>query len=423
MTACEEANYALSLGIDLIISDHHLAGERIPQARAVVNPKFEMEKYPGGELAGVGVVFKIAQALYRRLSLDESELEEHLDLVALGTAADVVPVTKENRILCKFGLEQIAKSNKPGLKALIIKAGLQGKQIGTSQVVFGLAPRLNAVGRLGDAIHSMRLLVTKDESEACQIAQFLDTENQRRRSLDERTQKEALDMVTASVNLEKEKAIVMASNDWHQGILGIVAARLAENFYRPTILVTFDQEEGKGSGRSIPGFDLFAALRECRDYLVSFGGHRQAAGMNITRDRFDEFKKKFLAVSEEKLSENDLIPRQHIDAELSLDEIDEKLVESIELLAPFGPGNMRPVFATNKLFRADFPGIVGNNHLKLRVSQEKAEYDAIGFSLGEWAKPIATHNGTFDLAYVLENNIWNGRSRIQLRIKDVKLSN
>lgn len=422
MTAVEEADYAKGLGLDLIITDHHLAGDNIPRAYAIINPKFQQSEYPGGELAGVGVAFKIVQALYRKLDLDESGLEEHLDLVALGTSADVVPLTGENRILCKFGLEQIAKTTKPGLKALINSAGLQGRPIGTAQVVFMLAPRLNAVGRLGDAVSSIKLLVTKNENEAFQIAGFLESENSKRRKLDERTQKEAEELIERTVNLSQDKAVILSRPDWHPGILGIVAARIAESYYRPTILVTFDQSEGKGSGRSIPGFDLFAALKECERCLEKFGGHRQAVGLTVRPAKFEEFRHNFLQIASERLSEQDLIPRQQIDAELELKEIDQGLLESIELLTPFGPGNMRPVFASRKISKADFPGIVGNNHLKLRVAQSGTEFDAIGFSLGQWAKPIATNAGTFDLAYVLENNSWNGQTNIQLRIKDVRFS-
>lgn len=422
MTAVEEADYAKKLGIDLIISDHHLAGDDIPEAYAIINPKYRMEEYPGGELAGVGVAFKIVQALYRKLGLDETELEEHLDLVALGTSADVVPLTGENRIFCKFGLVQIAKSYKPGLKALISLAGLQGKPIGTAQVVFMLAPRLNAVGRLGDAISSIKLLVTKNEEEAFQIAGFLEAENSRRRALDERTQREAEELLQKSGDLGQHKAIVLSKPDWHPGVLGIVAARLAENHYRPTILVGFDQQDGKGSGRSIPGFDLFGALKECSHLLERFGGHRQAAGLSVSAAKFGDFKEAFLKVTEARLTEQELTPRQPIEAELELKDVNPDLLEALELLAPFGPGNMRPVFVSRKVNKADFPGIVGNNHLKLRVTQAAAEFDAIGFSLGNWAKPIATNPGAIDLAYVLETNTWNGQTNIQLRIKDLKFS-
>lgn len=422
MTAVEEAEYAGQAGIDLIISDHHLAGDRIPRVFAILNPKYGMEDYPGGELSGVGVVFKMAQALYRSLDLNESELEEHLDLVALGTTADIVPLTKENRIFCKYGLEQIAKSSKPGLKALISSAGLSGKPIGTAQVVFILAPRLNAVGRLGDGIPSIRLLVTRDEKETYQIAGFLEAENKRRRSLDEKTHFEALELVSRSVDLVQEKAIVLAKPDWHSGILGIVASRLVEKFYKPTILVSFEQEQGKGSGRSIPSFNLFEALKECKEHLDGYGGHRQAVGINVSKAKFEDFKNAFVKVAGERLSQADLVPRQTIDAELDLQEISLPLIESLELLAPFGPGNMRPVFLTKRLSKADFPGIVGNNHLKLRVAQQETEYEAIGFSLGSWAKSIATSPQTFDLAYVVEANFWNNQTRVQLRIKDIKFS-
>ena len=240
--------------------------------------------------------------------------------------------------------------------------------------------------------------------------------------MDERTQREAEGLVKEGLDLNKEKAIVLASEGWHPGVLGIVAARLAESFYRPTILVSFDREEGKGSGRSIPGFDLFAALKESSHHLESFGGHRQAAGLTVSRPNFENFKRAFLQAAEKYLNQDDLIRRQTVEAEIELQEIDLSLIESLELLAPFGPGNMRPVFMTKNLSKADFPGIVGNNHLKLRVSKQDCQQDAIGFDFGHWAKSIAVNPGTFDLAYVLENNPWNGRDRIQLRIKDIRFS-
>ncbi|MCI0530697.1 MAG: single-stranded-DNA-specific exonuclease RecJ [candidate division Zixibacteria bacterium] len=420
ITACDEAEYSQKKGIDLIITDHHLPGQRIPAAYAIINPKFEIKGYPGGEISGVGVAFKLIQAVYRRLEMDESELYLHLDLVALGTSADLVDITGENRIFCKFGLEQIATSTKPGIRALANSAGLEGNQIGTAQVVFGLAPRLNAVGRLGDANLAIKLLVTQDYEQARAIAVLLETENKKRRVLDEKVEAEAAFLLSQNP-AETSKAIVLASDEWHPGILGIVAARLAERMHRPTVLISFTENEGKGSARSIPGFDIYSALSACKEHLDGFGGHRQAAGVNISRARFDSFRQVFLQVAEERLSAADLTPRQTIDSLLDFQSISEELIESLELLAPFGPGNMRPVLASENLSKADNPGIVGKNHLKLKVAQKDKEFDAIGFTFGDWARPLAMNSQGFDMAYVAEKSVWKGKSRIQLRIKDIRI--
>jgi single-stranded-DNA-specific exonuclease len=422
ITAVDEVAFAKSRGIDTIVTDHHEPKEILPVASAIINPKVVGNEYLGGELSGVGVAFKFAQAVYRRLGQDESELEEHLDLVALGTAADIVPLVGENRILTKFGMTQIARTTKPGLKSLIFVSGILGQKIGTGQVVFILAPRINAVGRLGDADLAIKLLTTKDESKAAEIARLLDEENQRRKSIDETTLKEALDMIEQNVDLESDKAIVLASSGWHQGVIGIVASRLVERFHRPTIMIAIEGSEGKGSARSIPGFHLYEALRECEDYLAKYGGHKYAAGLSILSEKVQPFREKFKKVSDKKLTDDDLVPRLLVDAELDTKQINPELVQMLDLFAPFGPQNMRPVFMTRNLQVWGEPHVVGNNHLRLRVKKGGAVLDCIGFGMGDMVKLLCMKGISIDLAYVVETNYWNGTYKIQLRIKDLRIS-
>jgi single-stranded-DNA-specific exonuclease len=422
ITAVEEVGFAKRKGIDTIITDHHEPKEVLPHACAIINPKTIEGEYPGGELSGVGVAFKFAQAIYRRLGQDESDLEEHLDLVALGTTADIVPLVGENRIFTKFGMVQIAKTTKPGLKSLIFVSGILGQKIGTGQVVFILAPRINAIGRLGDADLAIKLLTTKDESLAAEMARILDEENLRRKSIDETTLKEALDLIEQDVDLVNDKAIVLASSGWHQGVIGIVASRLVERFHRPTIMIAIDGDEGKGSARSIPGFHLYEALRECEEYLSKYGGHKYAAGLSILPEKILPFREKFKQVSDKKITMDDLIPRLLIDSELELEQINPELVGVLDIFAPFGPQNMRPVFMTRNLHVWGEPYVVGNNHLRVRVKKGGPVFDCIGFGMGDMMKPLSMKGIRIDLAYVVEPNFWNDTYKIQLRIKDLRIA-
>jgi single-stranded-DNA-specific exonuclease len=421
INAVKEVDFAQKKGIDCIITDHHEPAEVLPDAWAIINPKQEGETYKGKELSGVGVAFKLAQAIYRKLGQDEKELEDHLDLVALGTAADIVPLLGENRILTRYGLLQVAKTSKPGLKSLIFISGLMGREIGTGQVVFILAPRINAVGRLGDAERAIKLLTTRDEKLASEISRVLDEENRKRKKIDEGTLEQALELIQKEVDLKNDKAIILASAGWHQGVIGIVASRVAEKFYRPTVMISIDGEEGKGSARSIPGFHLFEALKECEDCLLKYGGHKYAAGLSISSKEIESFKEKFKLVSARIIKDEDLIPRLTVDAELELEEIQDGLISALELFAPFGPGNLKPVFVTRGLELADDAYVVGKNHLRLRVKKNGIIMDAIGFNLGDFAKPLAMRGTKIDLAYVLELNVWNGNSKIQMRLKDLQM--
>lgn len=420
ITAVEEVAYALSVGIECLITDHHETGDKLPQSVAIVNPKQKDCPYDKAELSGVGVAFKVAQALYRKLGQDESALEEHLDLVALGTSADIVPLLGENRTLTRFGYRQIARTTKPGLKSLAFVSGLMGKEIATGQVVFVLAPRINAIGRLGDARPAVKLLTTKDEKLASKIARDLDNENKTRKSIDEKTLKEALAMIETECDLENDKAIVLASEGWHLGVIGIVASRLVERYHLPTILIAVDKGEGKGSARSIPGFHLCDALKTCEETLIRYGGHKYAAGLTIKPENIKKFKELMLIASTNMLTSEDVVSKMFIDGEIELSIIDNKFLDYLEMFSPFGPMNMRPIFLTRNLEVVGHPYLVGKNHLKMKVRKGDGIFDVIGFGFGDLVRPLAMRAGTIDMTYVIEYNNWNGVSRIQLRVKDIK---
>ncbi len=420
ITAAEEVEFAKSQGIECIITDHHEIGDVLPDAVSIVNPKQDECPYDAAELSGVGVAFKLAQGLYSKLGQDLSELERHLDLVALGTSADIVPLTGENRTLTRYGFQQIVRTTKPGLKSLTFVSGLMGKEIGTGQVVFVLAPRINAIGRLGDAMQAIRMLTTRDEQLAARIARQLDSENRRRKSIDEATLNEALEQIEEICDLENDRAIVLSSEGWHQGVIGIVASRLVEKFHLPTVLIAVDNDEGKGSARSIPGFHLYEALRRCDDTLIRYGGHKYAAGLTILPQNIESFRRKMIAVSGEMLTDEDLVPKLFVDAEIELDQIDDGFVHVLEEFSPFGPMNTRPIFLTRNLEVVGQPYKVGKNHLKMRVRKGETVLDVIGFGFGDMVRPLSMRAGTIDMAYVIEFNHWNGVARIQLRVKDIR---
>lgn len=420
ITAAQEVEFAKAHGIECIITDHHEPGDRIPDAVAIVNPKQHGCPYKAAELAGVGVAYKVAHALYRKLGQDTSEVEEHLDLVALGTSADIVPLLGENRTLTRFGFRQIVRTTKPGLKSLIFVSGLMGKDIGTGQVVFVLAPRINAIGRLGDAEQAVKLLTTRDERVASQIARKLDSENKRRKNIDEATLNEALAMMDDICDMENDRAIVLSSEGWHQGVIGIVASRLVERFHLPTVLIAIDNGEGKGSARSIPGFHLTEALKQCEHTLIRYGGHKYAAGLTILPENVTEFRRLLIDVSNNLLTDDDLIPKLHIDSEIELGQISGEFIDTLEMFSPFGPMNMRPIFLTRNLEVLGSPYQVGKNHLKMKVRKGDKIFDVIGFGFGDLVRPLSMRAGTIDMAYVVEYNHWNGVTRIQLRVKDIK---
>jgi len=422
ITGIDSVRYAQARGLDCIITDHHEPGEEIPDAVAVVDPKLMDEDTPFRELAGVGVAYKLADALYEKLGEDKTFLHEHLDLVGLGTVADIVPLTGENRILAKFGLRTLERTSKPGLKALMQVAGLWGSELSSWHIVFVLAPRLNAVGRVSDPTIAFKLLVSRSHQEAMELAHLLEEENRRRKELDERIFAEAVENAEKTMR-PGDRALVLVSDNWHLGVIGIVASRLVEKYYRPVVLISTIDGVGKGSARSIPGFHLLDAIRDSGDLLTKFGGHKYAAGLCIENDKIEEFRARFLEYAAQHLSDEDLIPQLSIDAKINPDEIDLNLIKWLDLFAPYGPDNMRPVFLIENAQLANEPKIVGTNHLRFRIKNSHGTLDTIGFGFGEYRDPISMRTRPLNLAVVVEKNTYFGEPEVQLRIKDIKLGN
>lgn len=422
ITAVEAIEYAKSKGMDVIVTDHHEPGPEIPDTVAILNPKQPGDTYPEKELAGIGVGFKLCQGLCRRMGQDENELYEHLDLVAVGSIADIVPLLGENRIFARVGLEKLKTSRKPGIMALIELAGLSEKKLGSADVVFSMAPRINAVGRMGDALRGVELFLTDDMGQAMRLAQVLDQENRSRREVDNQTLQEARRMIEDTVDLENRWSIVIHSHNWHPGVLGIVASRIVEEYYRPTVLITFDGDgEGKGSARSIQNFHLYEALKSCGHCLDVFGGHKYAAGLQLKQPDLEEFIEAFDRAAHDKLTLEDLTPEIMVDLEVSLEQADYDLLHCMQMFQPYGPGNPKPVLVANALSVVGYPRIVGNNHLKMRVRHDGRQIDAIGFHLADKLKEINTARDKISMAFVLEENDWNNMRHLQANIKDIKV--
>jgi len=420
ITGHEQIDYANNKGIDVIVTDHHEPGPTLPNAVAVVDPKRHDSTYPFQQLAGVGVAYKVAQALLLRLGIDESILENFIELVAIGTSADIVPLIDENRIFVKNGLQRLNDCENAGLKSLIKAAGLTGKEIGTGQIVFVIAPRINAVGRMGDAQRAVELLTTDDVDQATAIASILEEENQNRKNVDESAYYEAIDLVESFFDKESTHSIILHKEGWHTGVIGIVASRVGEKYYRPTILISVEDGIGKGSARSISGFDLYNVLKECEDLFIGFGGHKYAAGLTIEEDNIPEFKRRFEEIASKTLNPEDMVPTLKIEAELMLDDIDEKFVRLLKKLAPFGPQNMRPIFFSRNLQIVGTPMIVGRNHLKFKVRQTDKVFDVIAFNMGDLLYRLTPGEANLDMTYVVEENEYMGRKSIQLRAKDLR---
>jgi single-stranded-DNA-specific exonuclease len=420
ITGIEEIRLARSLGIEVIVSDHHEQGKELPEAAAILNPKRNDCTYPFKELAGVGVAFKLIQAMCRRLGLEDETFRKYIDLVALGSAADIVPLVDENRILVKLGMERLNRLERYGIRALAETSGLLGKPIGTGQVVFILAPRINAVGRLGDAQRAVQLLISESEDESRTLAQVLEAENRNRKNLDDMTFQEAKELIETGGRLSSARTLVLSKEGWHPGVIGIVASRIVEQYCRPTVMIALDGEVGKGSARSIASFDIHSALKQCEDLLTSFGGHRHAAGLLIHRDRIEEFRERFDRIASEHIGEDDLTQRIWVDAEVTLPDINAKFVRLLNGFAPFGPQNMRPVFLARNLNVVGSPRVVGRNHLKFKVRQGGEVHDAIGFDLGGLIYRLSPGDANLDMVFVVEENHWNDETRTQLRVKDLR---
>ena len=415
ITAVQAVANARNAGIDVIVTDHHLPGDELPPANAVVDPRRPDCKSEDKNLCGSGVAFKLAQALVQLLGLSPNLPLHFLDYVALATIADVVPLVGENRILARYGLKMLADSRWVGLRALVEAAGLARRPLRAAHVGFIIAPRLNAAGRIGDANDGLRLLLTEDPKEAAALARELETINARRQEMDQMILDEAIEVVERTLN-PSDAAIVLAADTWHPGVIGIVASRLVERYGRPTFLVGWEPggELGRGSGRSIAGFDLHGALHRVGAHLEKYGGHTMAAGFTIRRDRFDDFRIAFLGVAGELLTPEDLAPSQRIDLELPLDAVSAELERLMRHLEPCGAGNPAPVFGVRNA-RAVGARRVGTNHLRFTLDDGKALLPAIGF---RWADAVPEDwlTNPLDVAFRLERDDWQGRVTIQARV-------
>jgi len=415
ITAVPAVSAARQAGIDVIVTDHHLPGDELPPANAVIDPRRPDCTSEDKNLCGTGVAFKLAQALVEVLGLSPNLPLHFLDYVALATIADVVPLVGENRILVRYGLKKMADTRWVGLRALIDTAGLGGKPLRGAHIGFILAPRLNAAGRIGDANDGLRLLLTENPQEAAALARELETTNARRQEMDQLILDEAIELVEKTL-APTDAAIVLANETWHPGVIGIVASRLVERYGRPTFLVGWDESGafGRGSGRSIAGFDLHAALHRVGAHLEKYGGHTMAAGFTVKRERFDGFRGAFLEVAGELLTPEDLAPSQRVDLELPLASVNSELERLIRHLEPCGAGNPAPVFGVRNA-RAVGARRVGTNHLRFTLDDGSAVLPAIGF---RWADAVPEDwlTNPLDVAFRLERDDWQGRVSIQARV-------
>jgi len=422
ITAVEEITHANTLGMDTIVCDHHQPKEEIPDAYAVLDPLKPGCNYPFKYLSGAGVAFKLARAVADRFGRKEMVFD-YLDLVALAGAADIVPLVDENRVLVMEGIARINNKPRPGIKALIESARMQPGNLSAGQIVFTIAPRINAVGRLGDANRAVDLFISKEEEEAKSLASVLEDENFERRKIDEMTFSHALELVEKNINLNEELGIVLHGENWHPGVIGIVASRMVEKFYRPSVMLTTIDGVAKGSARSIRGFNIYEALESCDDLLIQFGGHEAAAGLALEINKVGEFRRRFNTILKQSLTEDDILPEITLDAQISLTEITPKFVRILDQFAPFGPQNMRPVFLAENVVVVNTPRIVGVNHLMACFKQNGSDkvFDAIGFNLGVFVDKIDKDENLMDIVFTIEKILKDGKSYPQLRIKDIRI--
>lgn len=421
IVAHEAVAAAAGAGIDVIVTDHHTPGPLLPAAVAVVNPNRVDCGYPDKGLAGVGVAYKVCCALAAEVGFPVERLSCFLDLVAVATIADLAPLTAENRALVRWGLSILPDSPNPGIRALLVTTGLAGRgEISAGQVGYVLAPRINAVGRMGEALRGVELLLTDDPAEARRIAATLEEDNRWRREVDGQTLREALAMLETNYDPDRDRGVVLASERWHPGVIGIVASRVVEQIHRPTVMVAVGPEEGKGSARSIPGFHLYEAMRACSGHLLRFGGHKAAAGCSLLPGKLEEFRAAFDAEARARLTADQLIPEVRVDLEVSLGEMDAELYRLLKHAAPFGMGNPTPVFAARGLRVAGSPRVVGSKHLRMTLAAADARLEAIGFGMGERIAEVGAPGATIDVAFKLDENSWKGRTELQAKLLDIR---
>ncbi|GAA0872604.1 single-stranded-DNA-specific exonuclease RecJ [Gangjinia marincola] len=415
--AIDKVAYAEEKQIDFIICDHHRPGEHLPKAVAVLDPKRKDCTYPYEELCGCGVGFKLIQALAQHQDVPVEALTEYLDLVATAIGADIVPITGENRILAYHGLEVINKNPRPGIAAMT--APLK-KELTITDVVFIIAPRINAAGRIKHGQNAVNLLTENDPNVAIAFAEEIETFNLDRRSLDKQITAEALAQIT-TLKEEDRMTSVVYDKSWHKGVIGIVASRLIETYYRPTLVFTKSGNKLAASARSVRGYDVYEALEACQEHIEQFGGHKYAAGLTLAEANYGAFKQKFEEVVSGNIDPKLLVPEISIDAEIKLRDLTPKFYRILKQFAPFGPGNMRPTFMVSKAQDTGYGKTVGqtNDHLKLTLTQDKVRIGAIGFNLGD-KEDLIKDKQCFSAAFTLDENEWNGNVTLQLKLKDIK---
>lgn len=416
ISGVEEVEYANSLGIETIVTDHHEPGEILPNAIAVVDAKRKDNVYPFNQLAGVGVVFKLIQAISQRLNLEEKEYLKYLDLVCVGTISDIVPLVDENRVIAKLGLKLVEVTKNIGLKTLLEVSGY--KQIDSTTISFGIAPRINACGRMGHEQEALKLFLTEDANEAKEIALRLNEYNKERQEIEKRIFEEAVQDIE---NTDKEKdVIVLGKENWHHGVIGIVSSKITDLYFKPSILICFEEKVGKGSGRSVPGFDLYEALSNCNNHISRFGGHSMAVGITVEKDEFEDFKKDF-----EEYAQNsnirDIIPIIEIDETVNLKDINIRDIAELKLLEPFGEANKTPLFLCKNLKIHSIRALSEGKHLKLSLRDDNFWLDAIGFNQGHLTEEYRIGDKV-DVVGTLEINQYNGRQSIQINLKDIRKS-
>ena len=416
ITAVEEVNYAKSIGLDMCITDHHECADKLPEAVCIVNPK-QKDDETFSMLAGVGVAFKCITALAQKYNMPKDSYLKYLDIVAVGTISDIVPLVDENRIISKYGLEMMKETKNLGLKSLLNIINF--KSIDSTMVSFGMAPRINACGRMGHQEEALNLLLSKEENEVKELTQKINEYNKTRQEIEKNIYNEAVEQIEKE-GLDTQNTIVVSGKGWHHGVIGIVSSKITELYFKPSILLCEEDGECKGSGRSIPGFDLHEALMECNDTIDKFGGHAMAVGINIKKEKVEEFKEEFEKIAKEKEVDK-IIPILNLDAEIKLDDVNKEMVDSLKELEPFGEANKMPIFAFRNLKIDSIRSLSEGKHLRLSVKDNKNIINAIGFNMGVLADTYRIGDRV-DIAGNLEINSFNGVDSIQINIKDIMKS-
>lgn len=422
--AFDQIEYAMEIGIDVIVTDHHKPEEKIPDCIAVINPNRKDCRYPFKGLCGAGVAFKLALAIAESISVSLDIVWKYADLVTLGIAADIVPMIDENRIISYFGLKQIREGKNLGIRLLIETSKLQIDRIGIGQITFWVTPKINAAGRLGEATRAVKLLSSNNQVNAIEIAKALDKENEKRKLITINMENESLAMIENDPESNEKNGIVLFKENWHSGVIGIVASRIKEVYNKPTVIIGVENKIGKGSCRSISKLDIVEALNFCNSTLGGYGGHPMAAGLTIKESSLKEFKKLFESYCSSNLKKSDLIPRINIDAEIRLSEVNGRMINFLKYLEPYGPKNSKPIFLSTDIKVEGIPNVLGKDQstLKFKVRQDRSIYEAIGFRMiDDYEKLIVGR--AIDILYNISENHWNGKTSLQLEIKAIRYSN